>query len=208
MIPNMNLSEARGNSIEPGAYKIRILGAENDDKGTKYKRVLLKVDIADGERQGYYRQLEEKYNFWGLTASLYYEKNGEPVEAWKFANAIDAIRASNADFEWDDDAENDERNLVGMYVGAVLQRKHYIGNDGAEKTKMLVYRLISLDDLKAGNYKVPDDRYDNGLSPKTNAVPGKVVDTTATVKDTTKTEPEPDGMPEGFKEIKDEDIPF
>lgn len=201
MIPNMNLSEARGNSIEPGAYKTRILAADVD---TKYDRVVLKMDIADGEHQGYYRQLEEKYNFWGLTGSLYFDKDS----AWKFANAIDAIRASNADFEWNDDGENDERNLVGMYVGAVLQRKHYIGNDGAEKTKMLVYRLISLDDLKAGNYKIPDDRYDNGLSPKTNAVPGKVVDTTATVKDTAKTEPEPGGMPEGFKEIKDEDIPF
>lgn len=195
-VPNMNLSEARSQSVKPGAYKVRILGADVD---TKYNRLVLKLDIADGEHQGYYRQLFEKYSFWGLTASLYFDKES----AWKFANAIDAIRASNAYFEWNDNGKNDEKALVGMYAGAVLQKKHYIGNDGTEKSKLLVYRLISLTDLKTGNYKVPDDRYDDGTGPGSsrNASAG-VVDTTADVIDTTAQ------MPEGFQKIEDKDIPF
>ena len=186
MIPNMNLSQAKERSIEPGGYVLRVLGAEVD---TKYNRLQLKVDITEGLNQGYYSNLNEKFKFWGLFANLYMD----PDVAWKFANAVEAFRQSNTDFHWEDDGENDERKMVGMYVGGILQRVHYIGNDGKEKTKVQVHHLVPVEDVRNGTFTIPDDVYKDGLGPA-QAAPAGVVDTTA-------------GMPQGFVEAADE-TPF
>lgn len=171
MIPNMNLSEAKPKSIEPGGYIVRVLGTEID---AKYNRLILKVDITEGPNQGYYTRLEEQYNFWGLYANLYLDEDSK----WKFANAIEAFRESNVDFEWENDAENDEAKLVGMYVGAILQRKHYVGNDGKEKTKLQVHHLVPRQDIDSKTFKIPDDVYKDGTGASAPAV-GGVVDMTA-----------------------------
>lgn len=172
MIPNMNLSEAKQPTIEPGGYVLRILGTEID---MKYNRLRLQVDIVEGPNQGYYTNLNAKHNFWGLFANLYLDKDN----AWKFANTVEALRASNADFQWDDDGENDERKMVNMYVGGILQRKHYMGNDGQKKSKLQVYRLVPVEDVRNGEFEIPEDKYDDGLAPAATATPAGVVDTTA-----------------------------
>ena len=184
MIPNMNLSEAKERSIEPGGYIMRVLGTEID---MKYNRLRLKVDIVEGENQGYYTNLNERFNFWGLFANLSLEK----PDVWKFANAVNAMRESNADFEWEDDSENDERKMINMYVGGILQRVHYMGDDGTEKTKLQVHHLVSVEDIRAGKFKVPDDSYKDGTAPRPAEIAG-VVDTT---------------IPQGFVESAD-DTPF
>jgi len=186
MIPNMKLSEAKERSIEPGGYVLRILDTEID---MKYNRLRLKVDIVEGPNQGYYTNLDERFNFWGLYANLSLDQ----ADAWKFANAVGALRESNADFKWEDDAENDERKMLNMYVGAVLQRAHYRGNDGTEKTKLQVHHLVPVGDIRGGNYRTPDDSYKDGLGPVSQ--PAGVVDTTA------------NQMPQGFVEAAD-DTPF
>lgn len=186
MIPNMNLSEAKGGSIEPGGYVLRILDTAVD---MKYNRLQLKVDIVEGPNQGYYSNLYEKFGFWGLYANLYLDNDS----AWKFANAVDALRASNADFQWEDDAENDEHKMMNMYAGAILQRVHYRGNDGAEKTKLQVHHLVPVEDIRSGSFKIPEDSWKDGLGPVNQ--PSGVVDTTA------------QQMPEGFVESAN-DTPF
>lgn len=184
MIRNMNLSEARRESVGPGGYVCRVLDTNIDEK---YNRLQLKVDITEGDNAGYFSRLDEKYSFWGLTANLYLDDKS----TWKFANAIDAFKQSNPDFTWNDDAENDERTLIGKYVGIIAQRKHYLGNDGKEKTKLLVYRLVPADVVRSGQFDTPKDVYADELK---NATPAstEVVDYT---------------MPQGFVESADE-MPF
>lgn len=186
MIPNMNLSEAKGGSIEPGGYVLRILGTEID---MKYERLRLQVDIVEGPSQGHYTDLHERFGFWGLWSNLSLKKGDE----WKFANAVDALRESNADFQWDDDGENDEHKMMNMCTGAILQRVHYRGNDGTEKTKLQVHHLVPVEDIRSGNFKIPDDSWKDGLGPVSH--PAGVVDTTS------------QQMPQGFVESADE-TPF
>ena len=185
-LPNMNLSEARRETIEPGGYVVKVLKTNID---TKYNRLQLEVDIIEGEHAGYFERLNDRAGFWGLTANLSIKKE----DAWKFANAIEAFRASNVDFTWNDDGENDENGLIGMVVGAVTQRRHYIGNDGLKKSKLLVNRLIPVDDIRSGNYEIPDDLYAENYPMPVHT--GHVVDTTG------------DDIPEGFKQSAD-DTPF
>lgn len=187
-IPNMNLSEAKRESVEPGGYIVKVIGTNID---TQYNRLQLDVDIVEGKYKGYFTRLQERANFWGLTANLYMNKE----DAWKFANAVDAFRKSNAGFEWEDDAENDERKMVGMIVGAITQKRHYIGNDGVKKSKLLVNRLVPVEEIRSGDFEIPEDLFSDDYPKPQQAPTGKVVDTTA----------EP---PEGFSEVKDEDMPF
>lgn len=181
MIPNMNLSEARSESIEAGGYVTRIMKAEID---TKYNRLQLYLDIAEGSKAGYYERLNEKMGFWGMILNLYLDK-----DQWKFARAIDAIKASNEGFTWNDDAENDEQTLVGKYIGVVTRSVEYLGNDGIVKRRPRPYSTATVADIRAGNYTVPDPLPLQN-APSSTPVAG-VVDTTSS-----------------FGPVKDEDIPF
>ena len=179
MIPNMNLSEARSEQIKPGGYIMRILDVEIDNQ---YNRLKLKCDIAVGPNEGYYKRLEERAGFWGMYVSMYMDDKSK----WKFAKTIAAIEESNSDFEWDYDGENDERKLVGKLIGVVTRLKEYYGNDGAEKSKIVPYTVVSVTDIKTDNYKVPDPiRRDPA------PISVEVVDTTS-----------------GFGPVSDDDMPF
>lgn len=177
MIPNMNLSEARNETIDAGGYVMRIRRAEIDPK---FNRLQLYLDIAEGEHTGYYERLNEKVGFWAMVLNLYLDK-----DTWKFARAIDAIKASNEGFGWNDDAENDEQTLVGKYIGIVTRKIEYLGNDGLVKKKLRPYSTHSVQDIRDGKFTIPE------MLPMSTPTASGVVDTTA-----------------GFGPIKDEDMPF
>lgn len=179
MIPNLNLSEARSESISPGAYIMKVKDVEVD---TKYNRLVLLADICEGEKAGYYERLNERAGFWGMRISLYMDEKSR----WKFAKSIDAFMESNNDFNWNYDGENDERKLVNKVVGVVTRLKEYYGNDGQKKSKIVPYSLISVNDVRSGNYTIPDP-----IRLEADAFSGEVVDTTA-----------------GFEDIKTDDVPF
>lgn len=186
MLPNMNLSEAKREKIEAGGYVVKVLGVSIDEK---YNRLQLQVDIEEGPHKGYYSRLNTQYGFWGLTANLYLNKES----AWKFADAIEAFRSSNEGFSWNDDGENDEQTLVGKTVGVVTRRRHYLGNDGKEKSSLQVYKLLPAEDVRIGNFKIPEDVYADELKNRQPASAG-VVDMSGPVT--------------GFGQVQDDDVPF
>ncbi len=179
MIPNMNLSEARTETINPGGYVMRILGVEIDKQ---FNRLKLKCDIAEGDKEGYYTRLEERAGFWGMYVSMYMDEN----KRWQFAKTIDAICESNDDFTWNYDGENDEQTMVGKLIGVVTRLKEYYGNDGQLKSKLVSYSTTTADNIRTKNYTVPEPK-----RVQEDTFTGGVVDTTA-----------------GFEEIKTDDIPF
>lgn len=190
-IPNLNLTETRNesgqSSLAPGAYVCRVVRSRYD---AEYNRLLLDLDIDEGPHKGYYADLENRYNFWGLTWKLYLN----PEDKWKVLNAVDIFRACNADFEYNDDGENDDQAMVGKQIGIITRQREYVGNDGITKKALAVYKPINIEDVRAGNFTIPDPVKAKGASapPAT----GQVVDTT--VEDPV----------EGFKDTTDDDCPF
>lgn len=183
MIPNMNLSEARSEGIDAGGYVMRIREAKID---LKYNRLQLFMDIAEGEKAGYFERLNAKAGFWAMVLNLYLDHDS----AWKFARAIDAIKASNEGFTWNDDGVNDEQTLVGKYIGVVTRKVEYMGNDGVVKKKLRAYSTLPVNDIREGNFKVPDLL---PLQSASNQTPvSGVVDTTAS----------------SFEPMDDEELPF
>lgn len=180
-IPNMNLSEARTETIDADGYVMRVMAAILDPK---YNRLQLQLDIVEGDKAGYYKKLYDKAGFWGMILNLYLDRES----AWKFARAIDAFKASNESFTWNDDGENDEMSLVGKYIGVVTRKKEYLGNDGIVKRKLVPYSTVSVQDIRDKNYTVPEML---PLQQTPTAGPTGVVDSSA-----------------NFGPIKDEDMPF
>ena len=183
MIPNMNLSEARTESIKADGYVMKILAVEIDNQ---YNRLKLKCDIAEGDSAGYYQRLEDRANFWGMYVSMYMDEGSRR----KFALTIDNICKSNDGFTWNYDGENDEQTLVGQLVGVVTRQKFYYGNDGQKKSKLVPYFTLPVEDIRTKNFKVPEPDTSN-VEQDEATFTGNVVDTTA-----------------GFEEMKTDDIPF
>ena len=86
-----------------------------------------------------------------------------------FKRMCSAVTKSNKSFIFDGNKYCDESTLVGKLVGIVLGEEEYTGNDGSLKTRLYVVREISIEDLKAGKFKVPplkklDDSNNSSLS--------------------------------------------
>ena len=178
---NLSLSNVKEstNGLTPGGYVVKILEAE-DFPDKEYLR--LKLDIAAGPNKDHYKDLDDRFGFWGLYWYMSYKQTALSL----FKAGINAIRKSNADFTWEDDAENDEKTLVGCMVGAVLREEEYLSNDGEVKSNVKFYKAMSITDIQEGKYTVPPRKV---LESHNTA--NEVIDTTAT-----------------FQEVDEKDIPF
>lgn len=114
---NLNLSSVTDTSGLPaGGYILKIKSVE-DVESKEYLKVQL--DIAEGPYADYYANLDDRYGFWGLIWYMSYKSKALGL----FKSGIKAIKASNASFVWDDDAANDEQQMVGCLIGGLLREE-------------------------------------------------------------------------------------
>lgn len=153
MKPITNIEEVKeaGDStrLPAGGYVCRYTDVE--DKPEK-KYLYMEYDIAEGEFKDYYKDLEERANFWGGRCYRSYTEKALPM----FKRMCSAVTKSNNGFIFDGNKYADEKTLIGKLVGMILGEEEYVGNDGALKTRLYVVREVSIDDIRAGKYKVPE----------------------------------------------------
>ncbi len=169
-----NVQEA-GDSVKlpAGGYVCKYTKVEdNPDKNYLY----MEYDIAEGTFKDYYKQLEERANFWGGRCYRSYTDKALPM----FKRMCSAVTKSNKGFIFDGNEHADETTLVGKYVGMILGEEEYVGNDGSTKTRLYVAREISVEDIKANNFKIPELKklQDNNASSTDNSFVDKVANTT------------------------------
>lgn len=113
--------------------------------------LFMEFDIAEGEYSGYYEELYDRIDFWAGRCFRSYTEKALPM----FKRMCSAVTKSNKGFIFDGNEHCDESTLVGKKVGMILGEEEYIGNDGSTKTRLYVAREISVDDVKAGKFKIP-----------------------------------------------------
>lgn len=113
--------------------------------------LFMEFDIAEGEYSGYYEELYDRLDFWAGRCFRSYTEKALPM----FKRMCSAVTKSNKGFIFDGNEHCDESTLVGKKVGMILGEEEYIGNDGSTKTRLYVAREISVDDVKAGKFKIP-----------------------------------------------------
>lgn len=132
--------------MNPGGYICRILEVENNEEK---EYITLTLDVAEGACAGYYQDLYDKYGFYGLKAYRSYKDSALGF----FKGFVTAVENSNEGYLW----TGDETTLKGKLIGAVLQGRRYIKSDGSVGYMLKVAQTHSVDRIKKGNYKVPDD---------------------------------------------------
>ena len=112
----------------------------------------MEFDIAEGDYKGYYEELSERFDFWGGRCYRSYTEKALPM----FKRMCSAVTKSNKGFIFDGNEHADESTLIGKKIGMILGEEEYEGNDGSVKTRLYVARETSVDDIKAGKFKVPE----------------------------------------------------
>ena len=153
MKPIKNIAEVQeaGDSkrLPAGGYVCKYTKVEDNNKKNY---LYMEFDIAEGEFKGYYEELADRLDFWAGKCYRSYTEKALPM----FKRMCSAVTKSNKGFIFDGNEHCDESTLVGKKVGMILGEEEYIGNDGSVKTRLYVAREISVDDLKAGKFKIPD----------------------------------------------------
>ncbi len=133
--------------IVPGGYVCRIEDVQdNPDKEYLY----IEFDVAEGEFKGYYSQLASSFGFWGGRFYRSYKERALGM----FKSFILSVEESNPGYKFDDD----ESSLIGKMVGIVLQEEEYIGNDGNKKTRLIVNKTKTIDQIREGKFRIPETK--------------------------------------------------
>lgn len=131
--------------LQPGGYICQITKVE-DFSEKEYLKI--EYDIADGEFKKYFKELSEKFNFWGGNFIRSYKDSALPF----FKAFTTAVEESNRGYNFD----YDEHKLVGKYIGLILGEEEYISKDGELKTRLYVSGTRSVDTIRKGTFKVPE----------------------------------------------------
>lgn len=154
---NLGLSNISEDLQKPtaGGYVLTISNVEdvpmnsNTGKGDYLK---INYDIAEGPFKDYYYSMYKSLGFWGGTLIRSYK----PKALGMFKSFVKELEHDNPEFHWNMDDENDEKTMIGRSFGAVIAEEEYRGNDGSIKTRLTVTKIVSIDDIHNGNFKVPE----------------------------------------------------
>lgn len=146
-----NVQEAGNyNRLPAGGYVCKYTNVEDVEKK---EYLYMEYDIAHGEYKDYYKSLSEVMNFWGGRVYRSYKDAALPM----FKRMCSAVSKSNPGFVFDGGKVNsNEKTLIGKYVGLILGEEEYVGNDGNKKTRLYVHSECDINDIKAGNFKIPE----------------------------------------------------
>lgn len=153
---NWNDVEAQENEFEnptASGYVMKIVNAV-DVPEKKY--VLVTLDICEGKFSGRGADIEKRLGKdWGYYKS--YRSYKESAKGF-FRAFLDALEKSNKRFSIAD-FKNQPSNLIGLTIGVVLGEEEYVGKDEngspKKKTRLVVAKTLSADDVRVGKYKVP-----------------------------------------------------
>lgn len=155
---NMSNVNAAGNYPRPtpGGHVMRIDTVKNIPQKEQLEICL---DFVTGELVNYCREIKDRFGFWPARCTKSYKDKALPF----FRSFIEAVQASNEDTTGlviGDFEDIDETKLVGKVVGVVVGEREYDGNDGTRKKGLDWYNasFVSVEDIKSGNYHVPDLR--------------------------------------------------
>ena len=150
--------------LPAGVYEAIIKGARVEDTPWGGQRLIIALDVAEGEHKGHYQGLFD----WEQKNSNYQPRwkgtlrqniptgDGTEKDSWtqrSFEGMVWALQESNPGytFDWD------ENKLKGLRVGINVRRKEWEYNDMSGWTTEIC-RLESIEDVRAGKVKVMKDK--------------------------------------------------
>lgn len=150
-----------GDKLPAGGYVVRIIDVE-DVADREYLWIV--YDIAEGEYAGHYSDDWGKKNPWAHRFTRSYKDSAEGM----FKAFVNRVEESNRGFAWD---QEDERQFVGKEVGVVFQTELYTNDKGDDKERLNMFRVYAAQDIRNGDYKVPEPKDSREKVPASETVP-------------------------------------
>lgn len=163
--------------LPAGGYVIRITGVKDEAAPDKqYLRII--YDIAEGPEAGRYKNEEVEYRH----AFIRSYKDTAIGMLKAFIKAVDEANETN----FDELVEKgfDEQLLKGCRLGVLFGYEEYEANDGNVKERLRLVRFLTIEQVRKGDFKVPELKKLAGS-----------------------TEPAP-SVPSGFTPLDDSAVPF
>ena len=130
---------------------VNVIDVPIDEMTGKGDYLRIEYDIADGDLKGYYK---EQFDKWGGTWKASFVRSYKEKALGMFKHFTNCVESCNAGFEWD----WNETALIGKVVGLVLGEEEYENSMGSVKTKLVVKEVKTIEEIKAGNFKIPDPK--------------------------------------------------
>lgn len=147
--------------LPAGGYVCRIVAVE-DVPEKEY--LWITYDIAEGEYAGKYSDDWGKDNPWAHRFVRSYKDSA----AGMFKGFVNRIEESNKGFVWD---QVNESQFVGKEIGLVFQTELYTNTKGDDKERLNVFRVVAAQDIRVGDFKVPEPVDNRETAPQADTVP-------------------------------------
>lgn len=149
-------------TLEPGGYVCEIKNAEVLPTNNGGERLLLSIDIAEGEKKDFYKRQyladtrEDKK--WRGTYNMFLPvDDGTERDGWaknRFNNLIGCIEDANDGYHWD----WDEKKMKGKKVALVFRKEEYQKSDGTYGWIVKPFKVISIGNCRDGKWGKYDDK--------------------------------------------------
>lgn len=147
--------------LPAGGYVCRITAVEDVPKK---EYLWITYDIAEGEYAGKYSDDWGKENPWAHRFARSYKDSAEGM----FKAFVNRVQESNKGFVWD---QVNESQFVGKEIGLVFQTELYTNTKGDDKERLNVFRVVAAQDIRVGDFKVPEPVDNRETAPQADTVP-------------------------------------
>lgn len=145
------IEESSANTIlEPGGYVCRITGVQ-DVPDREY--LWIEYDVAEGPKAGLYAGMGAD-DAWKHRFTRSYKQTAEGMFKAFLSRLEESNRGRFSIEQWQ--ATCDERAFIGLEVGLVFQKELYTNNQGEDKERTVVARVVASQDIRNGDFKVPE----------------------------------------------------
>lgn len=161
---NMDGVQSYGNgaaSVPKGGYVVEIKKVEvKQNRAGQYLEML--CDIAEGEYKDVfaadYRAQTSEPKKWHCIAFVNVPSDdGSERDGWtkrSFKTFYEALEASNQGYHFD----WDETKIKGLKIGGLFAGREYEANDGSVRESVGIAGWTSVDNIRTGKYKLPQDK--------------------------------------------------
>ena len=146
-----------GSQLEPGGYVVKITQVE-DLPDKEYLRIT--YDIAEGDHKGHFDDVWGRNNGWAHRFIRSYKESAQGM----FKAFLSRLEESNKHINgftianWQ--IQSNEQQFVGLEIGLILRKRLYTNEKGEDKESLEVYRVVAAQDIRNGDFKVPDPKDD------------------------------------------------
>ena len=150
-----------GAALPKDGYICRILNAQVKE-GSNGQYIQIAYDIAEGEFAGYFKKLYDAKQDENKKWTTYYFLNipkddGSEKDGWTkrtFKTFTNALEDSNEGYHFD----WDETKFKGKLIGGLFRYEEFQKNDGSVGRSTKMKNACSVDKIRSGNFKLPDDK--------------------------------------------------